>query len=64
MTAVSLVGAVGAVVFVLALAYFGTIAAVRFRADPDTVGVPLVTSTVDFVGAAALIVAVKLLGIG
>jgi len=42
----------------------GTIAAVRFRADPDTVGVPLVTSTVDFVGAAALIAAVKLLGIG
>ncbi len=64
MMAVSLMGAVGAVVFVLALAYFGTIAAVRFRADPDTVGVPLVTSTVDFVGAAALIAAVKLLGIG
>lgn len=63
MVAAALLGAVGAVAFVLALAYFGTIAAVRFRADPDTVGIPLITSAVDFVGAAALITAVKVLSI-
>jgi mgtE-like transporter len=64
MLGISMLGAAGAVAFVLAVAYFGTIAAVRFRADPDTVGIPLVTSSVDFVGAAALIAAIKIMGVG
>ncbi len=63
MVSVSLVGAIGAVGFVLAVGYYGTIAAVRFRADPDTYGIPMVTSSVDFAGAAALIAAVTVLSV-
>ena len=48
---------------VVAIAYYGTVAAVRFGADPDTYGVPLVTSSVDFVGAVALIVVIVTVGI-
>ncbi len=63
MAAASLLGGLLSVLFVLAVAYYGTIAAVRFGADPDTYGVPLVTSSVDFVGAVALIVVIVTLGI-
>jgi mgtE-like transporter len=63
MVAVSLLGGVFAVLFVVAVAYYGTIAAVRFGADPDTYGIPLVTSSVDFVGALALIVVIVAVGI-
>lgn len=58
-----LAGAV-VVAFVLAVAYYGTMAATRVGLDPDTHGIPIVTSTVDFVGAVALIVAVITLGVG
>jgi mgtE-like transporter len=63
MVAVSLVGGAFAVLFVVVVAYYGTVAAVRFGADPDTYGVPLVTSSVDFVGALALIVVIVGIGI-
>jgi len=63
MTGASLVGGMLSVLFVLVIAYYGTIAAVRFGADPDTYGIPLVTSSVDFVGAVALIVVIVTLGI-
>ena len=63
MALVSLVGGLVAVLFVLVVAYYGTIAAVRFGTDPDTYGIPLVTSSVDFVGAVALIVVIVSVGI-
>jgi mgtE-like transporter len=63
MAVVSLLGGAIAVLFVLVVAYYGTIAAVRFGADPDTYGIPLVTSSVDFVGAVALIVVIVAIGI-
>jgi mgtE-like transporter len=63
MVAVSLLGAVGAVSCALGVAYYGTIAAVRLRVDPDTYGIPIVTSSVDFLGAVALILAVSALGL-
>ncbi len=63
MVAVSLVGGLGAVLFVVAVAYYGTIAAFRFGVDPDTYGVPVVTSSVDFVGALCLILVIVSLGI-
>jgi mgtE-like transporter len=63
MVVVSLLGGLFAVLFVVAVAYYGTIAAVRFGADPDTYGIPLVTSSVDFVGAVALIVVIVSIGI-
>jgi mgtE-like transporter len=63
MLGVSLLGAIGAVVFVIAVAYYGSIAAYRLRLDPDTYGVPTITSSVDFVGALMLVAAIVALGI-
>ena len=40
------------------VAYYGTLAAVRFGLDPDTYGMPIVMSLLDFVGALTLIVAI------
>ena len=56
-------GASAAMLVVLMIAYYGTIAAVRADIDPDTYGIPLVSSTVDLVGALTLIVAITTLGL-
>ncbi|HUR76620.1 MAG TPA: magnesium transporter [Acidimicrobiales bacterium] len=63
MLAASMLGASGAVVFVLAVAYYGSVASFRLRVDPDTYGIPAITSSVDFVGAVALVAAIVALGI-
>jgi len=60
---VSLVGGTLATVFVVLIAYYGTVSAVRFGVDPDTYGIPIVTSTVDLVGAYTLVLAVSLWGL-
>jgi mgtE-like transporter len=62
LTAALLAGLV-TVVFVLAVAYYGTLAAFRVGLDPDSFGIPIVTSSVDFVGALSLVVAIASLGI-
>jgi mgtE-like transporter len=59
----SLLGGMAAMLVVLVIAYYGTIAAVRADIDPDTYGIPLVSSTVDLVGALTLIVAITALGL-
>jgi mgtE-like transporter len=48
------IAGVGVVAFALAVAYLSGVAAFRLRLDPDTYGVPTVTSSVDLVGAALL----------
>lgn len=48
--------------FVVAVAYYGTIAAYRTGVDPDSYGIPIVTSSVDLVGSLALILAIVTLG--
>ncbi len=58
--AVAVTGGLAATVFVLAVAYFGTLATVRFGLDPDNTGIPLVTATLDVVGALSLVAAVIL----
>ena len=63
MVGVAIVGGVGAVMFAFAVAYYGALGAVRVGVDPDTYGIPTVTSAVDFVGAAALLGAVGVLGV-
>jgi mgtE-like transporter len=63
MEAVSLFGGVLAVAFALMVAYYGTVASFRLGLDPDTYGVPVVTSTLDLVGAFALVLVVVALGI-
>ncbi len=63
MLVVSLTAGLFAVMFVLTVAYYGTAAAVVLRVDPDNYGIPIVTSSVDFVGSVALLVAVVGLGV-
>jgi len=63
MLLVSLIGGALAIVFVVAVAYYGTIAAYRTGVDPDTYGIPVVSSSVDLVGAFTLIIAISLLGL-
>jgi mgtE-like transporter len=64
MLAVTLIGGTIATCFVVLVAYYGALAALRLGVDPDTYGIPLVTSSVDLVGAFALILAIVAVGIG
>jgi mgtE-like transporter len=63
LVAVSMIGGAAAVVFVAAIAYAGAVVAVRTGVDPDTYGIPVVSSTLDLVGAFTLIITISALGI-
>ncbi len=63
LSAVALSGGVTATIFALAIAYYGTLAVVRFGLDPDNVGIPLVTASLDVVGALTLVAAINVWGI-
>lgn len=60
---VSLLAATVVTVFVVAVAYYSTVVATRVGFDPDNYGTPVVTSSVDFVGALTLISVVLGLGV-
>lgn len=61
--AASLLGGLATMVVVMAIAYYGSIAAVRLGIDPDTYGIPLVSSTVDLVGVLTLVAGIAALGL-
>jgi mgtE-like transporter len=61
MVGVSLMGGMLATVVVVVIAYYGTVAATRMRVDPDSYGIPVVTSVVDLVGAYTLVLAIAVL---
>jgi mgtE-like transporter len=63
MVGVSLIGGALALLFVVAVAYYGTVAAYRTGVDPDTYGIPVVSSSVDLIGALTLIIGIALLGL-
>ena len=63
MIAAAMVGGFVAMALVVGIAYYAAIAAVRTGLDPDTYGIPIVSSSVDFVGAFALVIAISALGI-
>lgn len=63
MVAVAAIGGIGATVFAAGVAYYGTVASTAAGVDPDTYGIPVVTSSVDFAGVVALIVTVAALSI-
>lgn len=64
MVGVALLGGALVMAFVVAVAYYGTIAAYRTGVDPDNYGIPIVTSSVDLVGSMALVLAIVVLGFG
>jgi mgtE-like transporter len=63
LVAASLLGGLTAMLVVLVIGYYGTIVTVRLGIDPDTYGIPMVSSTVDLVGALSLVVAISVLGL-
>jgi mgtE-like transporter len=63
MVAISLIGGFMATVIAVGIVYYGAIATYRLGLDPDTHGIPLITSSMDLVGAFALIFAIVLVGL-
>jgi mgtE-like transporter len=63
MVGLSLIAGALAGAFVVAVAYYGTIAAYRTGVDPDTYGIPVVSSSVDLIGAFTLIIGIALLSL-
>ena len=63
LVALAVLGGLMATVLIVVVAYYGTLAAVRFGVDPDTYGIPMVTSSLDLVGAFTLIIAVVAVGL-
>ena len=61
--AVSMLGGLLATFAVMIVAYYTTVVAIRFGLDPDTYGIPMVTSSLDFVGAFTLILALVVVGV-
>lgn len=63
MIGAALFGGVIALAVASFVAYYGTILAERAGLDPDTYGIPLVSSAMDLVGALTLVAALAALGI-
>ena len=61
--AVAVLGGLLASLAVMVVAYYTTVVAIRFGLDPDTYGIPMVTSSLDFVGAFTLILALVAVGV-
>jgi mgtE-like transporter len=63
MIGISLIGGFLATGVAVVIVYYGAIAAYRLGLDPDNHGIPLITSSMDLVGAFALILAIVLIGL-
>ena len=61
MILISIMGGMLATAVVAAIAFYGTMGAVRLGVDPDTYGIPIVSSSVDLVGAYTLVLAITML---
>ena len=62
--AVSVLGGAIATSFAIPISYYSSIATYRLGLDPDNYGVPILTSSMDLVGAIALVLAIIVVGIG
>jgi mgtE-like transporter len=58
MALVALIGGFLATTFAIAIAYYGAVVSYRMGIDPDNVGIPLVTSSLDLIGSLCFILAV------
>jgi mgtE-like transporter len=63
MILISLAAGLIAIACVVVLAYYGTIATYRTGLDPDTYGIPIVSSSLDFIGAFTLILVIAAVGL-
>jgi mgtE-like transporter len=64
MALVALIGGFLATTFAIAVAYYGAVVSYRMGIDPDNVGIPLVTSSLDLIGSLCFILAVIIVGVG
>lgn len=64
MLGISLLGGLLAMSACITITYYGAIAAYRLGLDPDNHGIPLVTSSMDLIGALSLIFAILMMGAG
>ncbi len=64
MLAVALLAGFLSTAALAAIAYYGAVAAYRFGLDPDNYGIPVVTSSLDLIGAVVLISVIVTLGLG
>jgi mgtE-like transporter len=64
MIGISLIGGLLATSACVGITYYGAIAAYRLGLDPDNHGIPLVTSSMDLIGAVALIFAILIMRVG
>jgi mgtE-like transporter len=64
MAIVALLGGFLATTFAIAIAYYGAVVSYRLGIDPDNVGIPLVTSSLDLIGSICFILAVVVVGAG
>jgi mgtE-like transporter len=63
LVAVAVTGGLVTTTAVAAIAYYGTLAVVRFGLDPDNTGIPIVSALLDVVGALTFIGALLLWGV-
>jgi mgtE-like transporter len=62
MAIIALLGGFLATTFAIAIAYYGAVVSYRLGIDPDNVGIPLVTSSLDLIGSVCFILAVVVVG--
>jgi mgtE-like transporter len=63
MISVALLGGLFSTTGACLIAYYAAVASVRLGLDPDNHGIPLVTSSMDLIGAFSLIGAILILGL-
>src|SRR6266496_3950557 len=63
MIGVSMLAGLFATTAAVVVGYYGAVATYRLGLDPDNHGIPIVTSSLDFLGAVSLILAIVILGL-
>jgi mgtE-like transporter len=63
MIGVSMLAGAFATTAAVVVGYYGAVATYRLGLDPDNHGIPMVTSSLDFLGAVSLILAIVILGL-
>jgi mgtE-like transporter len=63
MIGVSMLAGTFATTAAVLVGYYGAVATYRLGLDPDNHGIPIVTSSLDFLGAVSLILAIVILGL-
>ena len=64
MIGVTLIASFIATIPVMLVAYYTAVATYRIGLDPDNHGIPMITSTMDFVGVISLVLGILALGLG